>query len=95
MQEQELVLDDLQETLLSLLRTKGLSIKGLDGARKAQLRDFLDYLHNTKGMSLNDVAKLVGNKTSGYTSWVCRQLGVPRRPIEEARLKGIREKRRK
>ena len=95
MQEQELVLDDLQETLLSLLRTKGLSIKDLDPAKKAQLRDFLDYLHNTKGMSLNDVAKLVGNKTSGYTSWVCRQLGVPRRPFEEARLKGIREKRRK
>jgi hypothetical protein len=87
--------DPRQEELLALLRTKGLSIKNLDDSKKAQLREFLDYLHNVKGMSLNDVAKMIGNKTSGYTSWVCRQLGVPRRPFEEARLKGIREKRRK
>ena len=46
-------------------------------------------------MSLNDVATLVGNKTSGYTSWLYRQLGIKCRPFEEARLKGIREKRRK
>ncbi|HXY56855.1 MAG TPA: LAGLIDADG family homing endonuclease [Nitrososphaerales archaeon] len=46
-------------------------------------------------MSLNDIAVLLGNKTSGYTSWLCRQLDVPRRPFEEARLKAIREKRRK
>ncbi|MDG6991332.1 MAG: hypothetical protein JRM99_07955, partial [Nitrososphaerota archaeon] len=73
----------------------GLSIKDLDDPKREQLRLFLDYLHNTRGMSLNDVAKLIGNKTSGYTSWVCRKLGVKRRPFEEARLKGIREKRRK
>lgn len=81
--------------MLALLRTRSLSIKGLDEKKKEELRTFLDYLHNTRGLSLNDVAKLVGNKTSGYTSWVCRQLGVERRPFEEARLKGIREKRRK
>jgi len=88
-------LDENQEELLTLLRTKNLSIKYLDENKKAELKQFLDYLHNTRGLSLNDVAKLVGNKTSGYTSWLCRQLGVPRRPFEEARLKGIREKRRK
>ena len=77
------------------MRTRGLSIKDLDEERKEGLRLFLDYLHNTKGLSLNDIAKLIGNKTSGYTSWVCRQLGVRRRSFEEARLKGIREKRRK
>jgi intein/homing endonuclease len=49
----------------------------------------------TRRVSLNDLAKLIGTKTSGYTSWVCRQLGVRRRPFEEARLRGIREKRRK
>jgi hypothetical protein len=92
---QEVVLDSTQESLLAMMRTKGLSIKDLDEKKRAELRSFLDYLHNTKGMSLNDVAKLIGNKTSGYTSWVCRQLGVQRRPFEEARLKGIREKRRK
>ena len=84
-----------QEACLALLRTKGLSIKELDEKRKKELRDFLDYLHNTRGMSLTDVAKLIGNKTSGYTSWVCQKLDVKRRPFEEARLKGIREKRRK
>jgi hypothetical protein len=93
--QQQLSLDDTQESLLALLRTKGLSVKGLDDKSKEELREFLDYLHNSKGMSLTDIAKLIGNKTSGYTSWVCRQLGVPRRPFEEARLKGIREKRRK
>ena len=95
MPEQEVVLEGRQEELLILLRTKGLSIKNLDDAKKEDLRAFLDHLHNEKGLSLNDIAKLVGNKTSGYTSWVCRQLGVQRRPFEEARLKGIRGKRRK
>jgi len=84
-----------REELLALLRTKGLSIRELDDARREQLREFLDYLHNAKGLSLNDIAKLIGNKTSGYTSWVCRELGVKPRAFEEARLKGIREKRRK
>lgn len=95
MPEQGAALDRSQDELLGLLRTKGLSIKDLDDVKKAELRGFLDHLHNAKGMSLNDIAKLVGNKTSGYTSWVCGQLGVKRRPFEEAKLKGIREKRRK
>jgi LAGLIDADG-like domain len=93
--EQQATSDSTQDELLALLRTKGLSIKELDEARKAELRGFLDHLHNVEGLSLNDVAKLIGNKTSGYTSWLCKQLGVPPRPFEEARLKGIREKRRK
>jgi hypothetical protein len=93
--DQRVVLDTVQEELLALLRTKGLSIKELDEVKKTQLREFLDHLHNAKGVSLNDIAKLIGNKTSGYASWVCRQLGVKPKPFEEARLKGIREKRRK
>jgi hypothetical protein len=73
----------------------GLSIKDLDDRKKEELRELMEYLHATKGLSLNDIAKMIGNKTSGYTSWLCRQLGVRARPFEEARLKGIREKRRK
>jgi hypothetical protein len=92
---QELALTESDEALLALLRTKGLSIKNLDEQTRDSLRDFLELLCNSKGMSLNDVAKVIGNKTSGYTSWLCRQLGVKVRPFEEARLKGIREKRRK
>ncbi|MDV3277725.1 MAG: LAGLIDADG family homing endonuclease [Nitrososphaerales archaeon] len=84
-----------QEDLLSLRRTSNLSIRNLDGEKRDELRLFLDQLHNSMGLSLNDIAKLVGNKTSGYTSWVCRQLGVSARPFEESRLKAIREKRRK
>ena len=95
LQAEPTALDPGQGELLALLRTRGLSIKNLDEGKRQQLRELLDCLHNTKGLSLNDIAKLVGNKTSGYTSWVCRQLGVRRRPFEEARLKGISEKRRK
>jgi hypothetical protein len=95
LQRPQVTLDSHQDDLLVLLRKKGLSIKRLDEGKKGELRAFLDYLHNNRGMSLTDVAKLIGNKTSGYTSWLCAQLGVQTRPFEEARLKGIHEKRRK
>ena len=85
----------MHHSLLALIRTKGFSVKYADEAKKEELRRFLLFLHVEKGMSLNDVAILVGNKTSGYTSWLYRQLGIECRPFEEARLKGIGEKRRK
>ena len=88
-------LDGIQQSLLALMRTKGFSVKYMDEAKKEELRRLLLFLHVEKGMSLNDVATLVGNKSSGYTSWLYRQLGIRCRPFEEARLKGIREKRRK
>ena len=85
-------LDDVQRSLLALIRTKGFSVKYMDETKKGELRRFLLFLHVEKGMSLNDVAVLVGNKTSGYTSWLYKQLGIEYRPFEEARLKGIRER---
>jgi len=88
-------LDDAQRSLLALVRTRGFSVKYMDEGKKGELRRFLLFLHVDRGMSLNDVATLLGNKTSGYTSWLYRQLGIRCRPFEEARLKGIREKRRK
>ncbi len=84
-----------EQELLALVRTKGVSIRQMEPARRGALREFLVMLHFGCGMSLNDIAKLIGNKTSGYTSWLCRELGVKARPFEEARLKGISEKRRK
>jgi hypothetical protein len=84
-----------ENRLLVLLRTKGLSIRNLDPDERERLRSFMVELHVNRGVSLGDIAKMVGNKTSGYTSWLCRQLGVEARPFEEARLKGIKEKRRK
>ncbi len=90
-----LSLDDSDQALLDLIRTKSLSIKKLDEPTKQKLRSFMLRLHHERGVSLSDIAKLIGNKTSGYTSWLCKQLGVEARPFEESRLKAIREKRRK
>ena len=64
MPPQEVPVDGGHEALLALLRTRGLSVKGLGDPKREELRAFLDCLHNTKGMSLNDIAKLVGNSES-------------------------------
>ena len=81
--------------MIELLRTPGLSIKHLDEDRRDLIRRFVLRKHVEEGLSLGDLAKLIGNKTSGYTSWLTRQLGIQPRPFEEARLKGIHEKVRK
>lgn len=86
---------DEDARVIELLRTPGLSIKNLDEETKERVRGFIRRNHIEKGMSLGDLAKLIGNKTSGYTSWLTRQLGIQPRAFEEARLKGIKEKRRK
>lgn len=66
-------LDDAQESLRALMRTNGFSVEYMDEARKEELRMFLVFLHVEKAMSLNDVANMVGNKTSGYTSWLLQE----------------------
>jgi LAGLIDADG-like domain len=81
--------------IIELLRTPGLSIKYLDEPTKERIRSFIRRTHVERGVSLSDVSKLIGNKTSGYTSWLTRQLGLQARPFEEARLRAIKEKRRK
>jgi hypothetical protein len=91
----EISLTSEELRLITLLRTRGLSIRNLGPDRREALRGLLTELHVDRGISLTDISKLIGNKTSGYTSWLCRQLGVEARPFEEARLRGIREKRRK
>lgn len=81
--------------VLELLRTPGLSIKNLDPSTKETVRRYILEKHIEQGVSLGDIAKLIGNKTSGYTSWLTRRLGIQPRDFEEARLKGIHEKVRK
>jgi hypothetical protein len=81
--------------VLALMRTPGLSIKNLDPEKKEKIRKYILKKHVEQGVSLSDLAKLIGNKTSGYTSWLTRQLGIQSRDFEEARLKGIHEKVRK
>jgi hypothetical protein len=81
--------------VIELLRTPKLSIKNLDEPTKEKVRRVMLRLHRERGISLTDIAKMIGNKTSGYTSWLFKQLGLEPRAFEEARLKGIKEKRRK
>ena len=84
-----------EDEILALLREPGLSIKNLDAPTKEKVRAYMLRKHIEQGVSLGDIAKLIGNKTSGYTSWLTRQLGIQPRDFEEARLKGIHEKVRK
>jgi len=84
-----------ENQVIELLRTPKLSIKHLDEERRQMIRRFIEHLHHEKGISLTDMAKLVGNKTSGYMSWLARQLGIQPRDFEEARLAGIHKKVRK
>ena len=84
-----------ERQVIELLRTHKLSIKHLDEERRQMIRQFIEHLHHEKGISLTDMAKLVGNKTSGYMSWLARQLGIQPRDFEEARLAGIHKKVRK
>jgi hypothetical protein len=83
------------EEALLLLRRKGLSIKYMDEESKQLLRTFIKRWYIERGASHGDIAKIIGNKTSGYVSWLSRELGVHARDFEEARLKGIHEKVRK
>src|SRR2546422_10473875 len=62
---------------------------------KEKIRLYILAKHIEQGVSLSDIAKLIGNKTSGYTSWLARRLGIQPRPFEEARLEGIHKKVRK
>ena len=79
--------------IIQLLRTPGLNIKYMDESSKDMIRRFIQRTHLENGVSLVDVAKMIGNKTSGYTSWLTRQLEIQPRPFQEARLKAIKEKR--
>ena len=84
-----------EQDVLLLLRSKGLSIKHLDPETKQRIRDVLFQWYVEEEASQGDIAKIIGNKTSGYVSWLAKQLGVKARDFEEARLKGIHEKVRK
>src|SRR5712692_747596 len=84
-----------EKQVIELLRTHKLSIKHLDEERRQMIRQFIQHLHHERGISLMDIAKLIGNKTSGYVSWLFKQLGIQPRDFEEARLAGIHKKVRK
>ena len=84
-----------EKQVIELLRTPKLSIKHMDEPTKETVRNVMQHLHLERRISIMDIAKLIGNKTSGYVSWVFKQLGIQPRDFEEARLAGIRQKVRK
>jgi hypothetical protein len=84
-----------EKSVIDLLQYKNLSIRHLDPETKGRVKAAMEGLHWTRELSLNDIADLVGNKTSGYSSYLFKELGIKARPFEEARLKGIHEKVRK
>lgn len=84
-----------ESAVIELLRTPGLSIEHLDAETKRRVRIVVEELHLRRRVSLTDIAELIGNKTSGYVSWMARELGIKPREFEEARLEGVHKKVRK
>jgi hypothetical protein len=78
-----------EKAVIELLQYKNLSIRHLDPETKGRVKAAMEGLHWTRGLSLNDIADSVGNKTSGYSSYLFKELGIKARPFEEARLKGV------
>jgi len=78
-----------EKAVIELLQYKNLSIRHLDPETKGRVKAAMEGLHWTRELSLNDIADLVGNKTSGYSSYLFKELGIEPRPFEEARLKGV------
>jgi hypothetical protein len=55
------------EEVLALLRTRGLSIRSLDPTTREKVRLYVSRKHLEEGLSLGDIARQIGNKTSGYS----------------------------
>ena len=81
-----------KSAVLELLRNEGLSIEHLDQETKGRVRAVMEYLHWEREISMTDIAELIGNKTSGYVSWLFKKIEVKARDFEEGRLKGIHDK---
>ena len=80
-----------EKAVIELVQYKNLSIRHLDPETKGRVKAAMEGLHWTRELSLNDIADLVGNKTSGYSSYLFKELGIKPRPFEEAQLKGIHD----
>ncbi|MBI3115807.1 MAG: LAGLIDADG family homing endonuclease [Thaumarchaeota archaeon] len=84
-----------ERAVVELLRAPNLSIKHMEKPAKRRVDAVLRHLYHERGLSQADIAKLIGNKTSGYVSDLFRQLGVQARDFEQARLEAVSEKLRK
>ncbi|HVC26764.1 MAG TPA: hypothetical protein VND40_01245 [Nitrososphaerales archaeon] len=80
-----------EKAVIELLQHKNLSSRHFDPETKGRVKAAMEGLHWTRGFSLNDIAEMVGNKTSGYSSYLFKELGIEARPFKEAQLKGIHD----
>jgi len=81
-----------KDAVLELLRTERLSIEHLDEKTKGRVRAEMEHLYHAQGASMTDIANQIGNKTSGYVSWLFEHLGIQAKPFEQARLQAIHDK---
>jgi len=84
-------MEEEKEAVLEFLRNEGLSIEHLDQETKGRVRAVMDCLHWVLEISMTDIAELIGNKTSGYVSWLFKKIEVKARDFEVARQKAIFE----
>ena len=61
------------------MRKKGLSVSTLGDHDRLLLKAELERWYVDQGLSQGDIAELIGNKTSGYVSWLFSRLGVKAR----------------
>ncbi len=82
-------MEEEKSAVLELIRNEGLSIEHLDEQTKGRVRAVMQYLHWGRGISMTDIAELIGSKTSGYVSWLFKKIEVEARDFEAARQKAI------
>jgi LAGLIDADG-like domain len=85
-------MEEEKSAVLELIRNEGLSIEHLDQETKGRVQAEMQHLYRAQGASMTDIADLIGNKTSGYVSWLFGHLGIQAKPFEQARLQGIIDK---
>jgi len=84
-----------ERAVLELLRIRKLSVSNFDPETKGRVHAVMENLNLVRKVSLSNIARLIGNKTSGYVSYLFGELGIEPRPFEESRLKEITENLRK
>jgi hypothetical protein len=84
-----------ERAVLELLRIPKLSVSHFDPETKGRVHAVMENLNLVRRVSLSNIARLIGNKTSGYVSYLFGELEIEPRPFEESRLKEITENLRK
>ena len=78
-----------EKAVIELLAIPQLSIKHMDEITRGRIRAVMGNLQRVRGMSLNDIARLIENRTSADVSRWFEELGIEAPPFDEARRRGI------